>query len=90
MCKEHKGCLFVSAYKISNDIKTYSKKISDDITVTAVCNKQPITVRASIVCSVSNEPSNFYLNTSVNVLWLTPDMLSESFDIYSNVDWYIN
>lgn len=40
----------------------------------------------SMVCSVSKDA---YLRVSTEVLWLTPDMLGEYFDIYSNVDWKI-
>lgn len=41
----------------------------------------------SMVCSVSKDA---YLEISTDVLWLTPDMLGEEFDIYSNVDWKID
>ena len=41
----------------------------------------------SMVCSVSKDA---YLEVSTDVLWLTPDMLGEEFDIYSNVNWKID
>lgn len=41
----------------------------------------------SMVCSVSKDA---YLEVSTDVLWLTPDMLGEEFDIYSNVSWKID
>lgn len=41
----------------------------------------------SIVCSTNRDA---YLSVSTDVLWLTPDMLGEEFDIYSNVNWKID
>lgn len=43
-------------------------------------------VRCSIICSVSKDS---YMNVSPDVVWLSPDMLSAEFNIYSNVDWVI-
>jgi hypothetical protein len=40
----------------------------------------------SIICTTNKD---VYLNVSKNVLWLTPDMLGEEFNIYSNVNWKI-
>jgi hypothetical protein len=44
-------------------------------------------VRCNIVCGTNN---NYYLNVTPNTVWLTPDMLSGEFDIYSNVVWRID
>ena len=41
----------------------------------------------SMVCSVE-KPA--FLEVSTDVLWLTPDMLGEEFDIYSNATWRID
>lgn len=41
----------------------------------------------SMVCSTNRDA---YLSVSTDVLWLTPDMLGEEFDIYSNVNWRID
>lgn len=41
----------------------------------------------SMVCSVNKDA---YLEVSTDVLWLTPDMLGEEFEIYSNVTWKID
>ena len=46
-----------------------------------------ITGYVSLVCSVNKDA---YLRVSTDVVWLTPDMLSEEFDIYSNVVWKID
>lgn len=46
-----------------------------------------ITGYVSLVCSVNKDA---YLRVSTDVVWLTPDMLSEEFDIQSNVDWKID
>ena len=44
-------------------------------------------VHGSIVCSVGG---GTYLRVSPDYVWLTPDMLSGEFDIYSNVVWKID
>lgn len=44
-------------------------------------------VYVSIVCSVGGDS---YLRVSPDYVWLTPDMLSGEFDIYSNVNWKID
>ena len=41
----------------------------------------------SMVCSTNRDA---YLNLSTDVLWLTPDMIGEEFEIYSNVSWRID
>jgi hypothetical protein len=41
----------------------------------------------SLVCTVSRDA---YLRVSTDVLWLTPEMLGEEFDIYSNLNWKID
>lgn len=46
-----------------------------------------ITGYVSLVCSVNKDA---YLRVSTDVVWLTPEMLSEEFDIYSNVVWKID
>lgn len=44
-------------------------------------------VNCSIVCTVNKDG---YLRVSADTLWLTPDMIAEQFDIYSNVVWKID
>lgn len=44
-------------------------------------------VHGSIVCSVGG---GTYLRVSPDYVWLTPDMLSGEFDIYSNLSWKID
>lgn len=44
-------------------------------------------VHGSIVCSVGG---GTYLRVSPDYVWLTPDMLSGEFDIYSNLNWNID
>jgi hypothetical protein len=39
------------------------------------------------VCTINKES---YLRVSTDVVWLTPDMIAEQFDIYSNVSWRID
>ena len=44
-------------------------------------------VSGHLVCSVVGES---YLRVMPDVVWLTPDMLSGEFDIFSNVSWKID
>ena len=44
-------------------------------------------VHGSLVCSVGG---GTYLRVSPDYVWLTPDMLSGEFDIFSNVSWKID
>ena len=40
-----------------------------------------------LICTISKD---FYLRVEPDYVWLTPDMLSGEFDIYSNVNWKID
>ena len=45
-----------------------------------------LTGYVSVVCTTNREA---YLMVTKDTLWLTPDMIAEQFDIYSNVKWII-
>ena len=48
---------------------------------------QGLSGSVTLVCSVNKDA---YLRVVPDVVWLTPDMLSGEFDIYSNVVWKID
>ena len=45
-----------------------------------------LTGYVSVVCTSNRDA---YLVVTKDTLWLTPDMIAEQFDIYSNVNWKI-
>lgn len=59
--------------------------LNDDITV----DTYPIG-RLIIICQIVCGKTLSYLDVQPNYVWLTPDMLSGEFDIYSNVVWKID
>jgi hypothetical protein len=88
----------VSAFKPNTDMSVIADRINDKINITASIVNDKLSVSAkpigkrmivtcSLVCSVSKDS---YLNVNPDYIWLTPDMLSGEFDIYSNVVWKID
>ena len=89
-CNCHIGCLSGSITQIGGDkhelsgtITRIGKSLSGEML--SITNR--LSGYISIICSVNK---NAYLNTSTDIVWLTPDMLSEEFHIYSNVSWKID
>lgn len=72
-----KGCLSVKVTQIKTPIEC---KVADAAEHLQVC--------CSLVCGVNT--TDKYLNVAPTMVWLTPDMLSGEFNIYSNVNWNIN
>lgn len=87
-CCGHIECVEVHAKEVGCIPITSSRCLDLPISVLADAINEDIKVRCRVVCS-SNHPSA-YLQVSTDTLWLTPDMLSEEFDIYSNVSWRID
>lgn len=87
-CCGHIECVEVHAKEVGYIPKTSARCLDLPISVFADAINEDIKVRCRVVCS-SNYPSA-YLQVSTDTLWLTPDMLSEEFDIYSNVVWKID
>lgn len=75
-CDCHIGCL-------SGEVKRVGSELSGEVK----CVSQGLMGCVSFVCTLNKDA---YLRVSTEVLWLTPDMLGEEFDIYSNVDWRID
>ena len=75
----------ISSTLLNVQVKQYYSLIPiKSIKVLPISSK--LKVHYNILCSVSNEK---YLHVTPNIIWLTPDMLGEEFDIYSNVNWRI-
>ena len=81
-CNCHIGCLSGRITRVGSD-GGENFGLSGRITRVG----SDITGYVSLVCSVNKDA---YLRVSTDVVWLTPEMLSEEFDIYSNVVWRID
>lgn len=81
-CNCHIGCLSGSVTRVGSD-REETFGLSGCISRVGA----DITGYVSLVCSVNKDA---YLRVSTDVVWLTPDMLSEEFEIYSNVSWRID
>ena len=91
------GCLNIKAtllnlpvvvgFSLLSGIECNAWVLNSPLKVTAEKASPNLVVRGHIVCSVGNSS---YLRVSTEVIWMTPDMLSAEFEIYSNVDWVIN
>lgn len=81
-CDCHIGCLSGSVTRVGGD---GSESMGLSGSVTRVDGG--LRGYASLVCSVNKDA---YLNVVPDVVWLTPDMLSGEFDIYSNMAWRID
>lgn len=75
-CDCHIGCL-------SGEVK----RVGGDLSGEVKCVSQGLMGCVSFVCTLNKDA---YLRVSTEILWLTPDMLGEKFDIYSNVAWKID
>ena len=81
------SCLNVSTCRVGEGLSLNSSRMGDGLNLSAKRIGKSLNVICSLVCSVSKD---FYLDVSPNVVWLTPDMISGEFDIYSNVIWKID
>ena len=75
-CDCHIGCLSGEVKRIGSELNGFVTRAYSELTGNVNC-----------VCTLNKDA---YLRVSTEVLWLTPDMLGEDFDIYSNVDWRID
>lgn len=81
------GCLQVEIFPIGRPLDVDCFKIGTSANVSCIAIGQPLKVSCFRVCTIN---SDAYLRVSTDTLWLTPDMIAEQFDIYSNVVWNIN
>ena len=91
-CDYRIGCLTASAWKVGGELSVSAKRVDfagekDGLELSAWRVGGDLNVMASLTCSVGRDA---YLRISTDTLWLTPDMIAEQFDIYSNVVWKID
>ena len=90
-CDHSVGCLSVAAWRIGEELALKASRLDfgeehEGLSVAAWRIGGGINVSASLTCSLKLP----YLQVSTNTIWLTPDMIAERFDIYSDVEWIIN
>ena len=81
------GCLSISALRIGEGIHANANRIGKPIQCEAEILNKRLNISAHLVCTINKSA---FLNVVPDVVWLTPDMLSGEFDIYSNVVWRID
>ena len=88
------GCLNVKAtlmnlpgFSVLSGIECSASVLNLPLNVSVIDVTPRLKVHGSIVCSVGG---GTYLRVSPDYVWLTPDMLSGEFDIFSNVSWKID
>lgn len=82
------GCLSVKVTQIRDPTVVKVEDVGRHIHCKVADAAEHLQVCCSIVCSANT--TDTYLNVAPTVVWLTPDILSGEFNIYSNVDWIIN
>ena len=80
------GCLNGSIDRIGEGLSGYVRRVGEGLNGSIDRIGEGLSGYVSLVCTVNRDS---YLNISTNALWLTPEMLSEEFEIYSNVNWKI-
>ena len=85
-CSNHISCLSVNCKRISKDLDVIALRIGVIPDVRCHQINKGLKVTCSLVCTVNR---NAYLRVNPDYVWLTPDMLSGEFDIFSNVNWNI-
>lgn len=86
-CDCHIGCLSGEVKRIGGELDGFATRACSELSGNVNCISQGLKGCVSLVCTLSKDA---YLRVSTEVLWLTPDMLGEEFDIYSNVVWKID
>ena len=86
-CNHSIGCLNVTTTLLNKGLSVNAKRCGDELILHASRIGNGLNVICNVVCSVNKDA---YLRVSPDVVWLTPDMLSGEFDIYSNVIWKID
>ena len=86
-CDCHIGCLSGSVTRLGTELSGGVIRIGKPIQGSIVSMSKGLSGYISMVSSTNKDA---YLRVSTDVLWLTPDMLGENFDIYSNVTWVID
>ena len=80
-------CLSGTLTRIGEELTGEVKRVGNSLSGTLTRIGEELIGYVSLVCTTNRSS---YLIISKDTLWLTPDMLSEKFDIYSNVIWKID
>lgn len=91
------GCLEVKAtlmnlplvvgFSVLSGIECSASVLNPPLNISVMDVTPKLKVSGHLVCSVVGES---YLRVIPDVVWLTPDMISGEFDIFSNVSWKID
>ena len=85
--EEEIGCLSGALTRVSEGLTGEMKRVGVGPSGSLTRVSEGLTGYVSVVCT-SNRSA--YLTISRDTIWLTPDMIAEQFDIYSNVVWKID
>ena len=86
-CSYNVGCLSASVHRVGKGLSASVHRVGKGLSASVHRVGKGLIVNCSIVCTVGRA----YLYVDPNVLWLTPEMLSDAtFDITSNVSWNID
>lgn len=85
-CDSKMRCLSGSVTRVGGELFGEVTKIGHELYGSVTRIGKEFCGSVTLVCSVNKEE---YLSVVPDVVWLTPDMLSGEFDIYSNVVWKI-
>lgn len=84
---EDVGCLSGSLTRIGDGLTGEVLRLGEGLSGTLTRMGEGLKGYVSVVCTSNRDA---YLVVSKDTLWLTPDMIAEQFDIYSNVTWKID
>lgn len=84
---EYIGCLSGVITKVGNDLTGAVSLISGELSASVTRVGKGLSGTISIICTTNRDS---YLRVTPDTVWLTPDMISGEFDIYSNVIWQID
>lgn len=80
------SCLGGSLTRMGERLKGEVLRLGEELRGSLTRKGEWLTGYVSVVCTSNRDA---YLAVTKDTLWLTPDMIAEQFDIYSNVKWII-
>lgn len=80
------SCLNGSLTRMGERLTGEVLRLGEELRGSLTRKGEMLTGYVSVVCTSNRDA---YLVVTKNTLWLTPDMIAEQFDIYSNVNWKI-
>ena len=80
------GCLSGSLTRMGEGLTGELLRLGGGLSGSLTRMGEGLTGYVSLICTSNREA---YLMVTKDTLWLTPDMIAEQFDIYSNVTWKI-